>query len=623
MAEKKPDSDHSQESDAPHVVEPSGSTPPPVNEEDAPAVTVYRRTDPLETNTYEPPAAAPASIRRVSPATIPLIAGFVLLLMLIGVVGWLSMRRMDEVGQAVLDLEHTHAAKLSLLLRVRLAITKLNNEARSRDQSRGELRPPFDLQLSMARRQTNEVLSELQRASDPALQNFANDLAAYIELTDDPRQYSLKGFEKFKEIDTELTDLQDQANFRQVQIFNDSEQIQERAARSIRDWSLIALLFGLLVAAGTVWEIQRRFGELRRSVETARRERSFTSQLLEGMVSAVAAIDDHDRIRSANAAFFKIFPRATIGASVYEKFASDDAMKMLEAATSTQVDRASYRGRWVCPAEGDNQSQQTFDLYSSPLAIGDAYGQILTMVDVTEAAEAERGLRRQESLAAVGQATAQVAHEIRNPLGSIRLGVSMLRDSVSDVEGLNTIELVERGIKHLSKLVVDVAQFSRRKALEQANVDVNELVEHSLDLVADKVNEKDTPIEKKFTDENPVGHWDFDQLSQVFVNVIANAIDASPKGAPVAIATEIVHVSVGDDEQRTTKRLARVTITDQGTGMDKTTVDRIFEPFFSTKKRGTGLGLAIVKQIVEQHEGTISVDSEPGKGTTFRIDLPL
>src|SRR5207244_3361474 len=149
------------------------------------------------------------------------------------------------------------------------------------------------------------------------------------------------------------------------------------------------------------------------------------------------------------------------------------------------------RGRCVCPAGEDCEQQQTFDVYSSPLAINGARGQILTLVDVTEAAEAERGLRRQESLAAVGQATAQVAHEIRNPLGSIRLGVSMLRDSVSDAEGLNTIELVERGIKHLSKLVVDVAQFSRRKALEQANVDLRELVSHSLDLVADKINEKE------------------------------------------------------------------------------------------------------------------------------------
>ena len=131
---------------------------------------------------------------------------------------------------------------------------------------------------------------------------------------------------------------------------------------------------------------------MRRSVDEARRERVFTSQLLEGMVSAVAAIDENDRIRSANAAFFRIFPRATIGASVYEKFASEPAMKMLEAATATLVDKAAYRGRWVCPPGEDCEHEQAFDVYSSPLAINGAHGQILTLVDVTEAAEAERGL---------------------------------------------------------------------------------------------------------------------------------------------------------------------------------------------------------------------------------------
>ena len=230
---------------------------------------------------------------------------------------------------------------------------------------------------------------------------------------------------------------------------------------------------------------------MRRSVKEASRERVFTSQLLEGMVSAIAAIDDNSRIRSANAAFFRIFPGASIGASLFERFASDEASKMLEAATSSPgLDKATYRGRWVCGPSAGCEVEQTFDIYSSPLAIDGARGQILTLVDATEAAQAERGLRRQESLAAVGQATAQVAHEIRNPLGSIRLGVSMLRDSVNDDVGLNTIELVERGIKHLNKLVVDVAQFSSRKALERSSVELHDLIKRSLELVSDKIKEK-------------------------------------------------------------------------------------------------------------------------------------
>jgi two-component system sensor histidine kinase PilS (NtrC family) len=355
-------------------------------------------------------------------------------------------------------------------------------------------------------------------------------------------------------------------------------------------------------------------------VDEARRERVFTSQLLEGMVSAVAAIDENDRIRSANAAFFKIFPGASIGASVYEKFAPEAALKMLEAATATRVDQAQYRGRWVSPGAEETRIDQVFDIYSSPLAINGSLGQIVTLVDVTEAAEAEKDLRRQESLAAVGQATAQVAHEIRNPLGSIRLGVAMLRDNVNDAEGLNTIDLVERGIKHLNKLVVDVAQFSRRKALESSDVDLHELINRSLELVADKIKDKATVVQKQLTPQRIVGHWDPDQLRQVLVNVIGNAIDASRKHAPISISTEIVTVDGGE---AVTNTRARVTIADQGKGVDSATLDRIFEPFFSTKKRGTGLGLAIVKQIVEQHGGTIGVKSELEKGTQFTIDLPL
>jgi signal transduction histidine kinase len=628
MTEKEPktNAEHAEEADGAGAESAELRSEPPDDE----GRVVYRRTDTPESQTQPiAPSATGMMVRALAPAIMPLIIGFLLLLILISVLAFLSVRRMDEVSVAVLDLEQQHAAKLSLLLKLRFAVTKLNNEARARAESeaRGELKSPLDIRLSMARDEMNQLLGQLERSplvSDPTWQKFKGDLGSYVEVTEDLDRYSLEGFDKFSVVDSELNAFLDQSNQEQSEVFRQSEVIEQNAARSIRTWSLIALIVGAMVAAGTIWEVQRRFGEVRRSVEETRRERVFTSQLLEGMVSAVAAIDEHDRIRSANAAFFRIFPGASIGASIYEKFASGPALKMLEAATGSRVEKAAYRGRWVCPPNEECETEQTFDVYSSPLAINGAHGQILTLVDVTDAAAAERGLRQQESLAAVGQATAQVAHEIRNPLGSIRLGVSMLRDNVKDEEGLNTIELVERGIKHLNKLVVDVAQFSRRKALEQSNVDLHELINRSLELVADKINEKDTPIEKKFTDQKLVGHWDPDQLRQVLVNVIANAIDASPKHSPISISTEIV--SVSDEAARedlATKKRARLTITDQGKGMDKATVDRIFEPFFSTKKRGTGLGLAIVKQIVEQHGGRIGVASEPEKGTRFVIDLPL
>lgn len=590
---------------------------------------VYRRTEPTNGPGQSRSSRANSHrVRGLAPAIMPLIVGFLLLLILIAVLGVLSIRRMDEVSNTVLNLEQFHAAKLSVLLKLRLAVTKLNNEARARaeQESRGGFRSPLDLRLNLAQDEMKGLLKQFEillRTDDPTWQMFRVDLKSFIDVTEDLRDYSLHGYDRFKAVDVELETLLGQSTEEQNEIFRRSEAIEREAAQTIGRWSVIALIVGALVAAGTIWELQRRFAQMRRSMEEARRERIFTSQLLEGMVSAVAAVDEHDCIRSANAAFFRIFPRASIGASIYEKLGSPPAMKMLEAATGSGIDKAAYRGRWVCPPNDEGQQERTFDVYSSPLAIDEARGQIVTLVDATEAAEAERGLRRQESLAAVGQATAQVAHEIRNPLGSIRLGVSMLRDNVVDNEGIRTIDLVERGIMHLNKLVVDVSQFSRSKALEQSDVDLHDLIRQSLELVADKIKDKETPIEAKLAGEKLVGYWDGDQLSQVFVNVIANAIDAGPKRAPVLISTQVLNVKSENDENLGPKKYARVVIADQGEGMDRPTLDRIFEPFFSTKKRGTGLGLSIVKQIVELHGGKIDVKSEPEKGTSFIIDLPM
>src|SRR5882724_7448876 len=416
---------------------------------------VYRRVLPVDPT----PSGAGDGERRFDPTLLPLIAGFALLLLLILVLGNLSVRRLEDTSRNALQLEQSYAARTNLLLRLRVALTRLDNEARDRMKAsaRHELTPPFDLRLNTAQGKAADLLRQLDHlplSEMPGWRKFRDDLAAYIEITRDSTHYSQEGFAKFRDADEELNSIINNLSSEQEQVFFRIDAMQKEATGSIRTWNVFALVAGLLVAVATIWQVQRRFRQTKQSTEAARREREFSNQMLEGMVSAIAAIDRNDRIRSANTAFFRIFPHASIGSSIHDQ-ASSEGLKLLEAATASHVEAATYRGRWNL--NGDDASH-AFDVYSSPLEIDGQNGQILTLVDVTEAAKSEAALRRSEALAAVGEAAAQLAHEIKNPLGSIRLGVEMLRDHVVSADALRTIGLVERGIQHLNKLVVDVTQ---------------------------------------------------------------------------------------------------------------------------------------------------------------------
>lgn len=583
---------------------------------------VYRRVN------FDGGGRAPRGESRWDPALLPLVAGFALVLLLVIVLGNLSVRRLEDTSRQALNLQQSQAARATLLLQMRIALTRLDNEARDRMEAnaRRELTPPFDLRLNTARTQVENLLPSLDRAPAemPKWRKFRDDLAAYVEITRDAGRYSLEGFAKFRDVDEELNEIIGDSRIELEQVFARIEALQREATRSIRTLNVIAVLAGLGVAVATIWQVQRRFRQTRQSTEAARREREFSNQMLEGMVSAIAAIDRQDRIRSANTAFLRIFPQAGVGSSIHDQVGSPEGVKLLQAATASHVETATYRGRWNL---SDNGAERVFDVYSSPLEIEGQHGQILTLVNVTEVAKAEAALRRSEALAAVGEAAAQLAHEIKNPLGSIRLGIEMLRDHATSEDAVKTLSLVERGILHLNKLVVDVTQFSRRRQLETSEVDLHELIDSSVELVSDRVRDKETAIEKQYTQSAVFGQWDEEQLLQVFVNLLGNAIDASAPKSPVRISTELVEIDSSTKSMEAPGRMrggrVRIVISDYGAGMDAKTQARLFEPFFTTKKRGTGLGLSIVRQIIDLHQGTIEAESEPGKGTSFRIELPL
>ncbi|HYH84410.1 MAG TPA: ATP-binding protein [Pyrinomonadaceae bacterium] len=565
-------------------------------------------------------------------ALLPLLLGFALLVGLVVGLGYLSADKVQDIRFSTQSEERTLGTMLNQLLNLRLALSRLDTEARIRGRidagTEGVMMPPTEMRLRNERGAFEKLLpgfDALPLKDTEKKQEVRRLLGEYVELTKDLSEYSLKGFPAQRDLDGKLQTLMSEVGDQREALDEQRDKALKKTQSDIRFLMWLGALTGLAVAAATFFEVWRRFRLMRRSLAALRRERQFNSQMLEGMPSAVAAFDRQDRLRSANVAFFEVFPDAAIGASVHEGFTTEEGQKLLSAATSTRVTSTAYRGRFRM-AGGDGKDERAFDVYSSPLEIEGEQGQLLTLVDVTEAAENEQGLRRQEALAAVGQAAAQVAHEIKNPLGSIRLGVAMLRDMTKDRESITTIDLVERGIEHLSKLTLDVTHFSRRKQLTLDDVDLTELLGESLDLISDKLREKRTHVERSYANEPIRGNWDEDQLRQVFVNLLANAVDASPTESAVTITTERINTlsrERGNGEVGKQVAAARIQFADRGPGMDERTRARIFEPFFTTKKKGTGLGLAIAKQIVEQHGGTIRADSRPGDGTRFTIELPL
>jgi two-component system NtrC family sensor kinase len=226
--------------------------------------------------------------------------------------------------------------------------------------------------------------------------------------------------------------------------------------------------------------------------------------------------------------------------------------------------------------------------------------------------ELEANLAQQGKMASLGILSSGVAHEINNPLGVI-LGYAGYLENKLDPEDPNYhfIHEIKRESKRCKKIVQDLLSYARTPQPEFAETDLNQLLDQILSFAANHTDMHGVQIVRKFVEDLPPLSIDGDQIRQVAINLILNAGAAMSKGGLLTVSTSY------DDED------AVMTFTDSGSGIDEADLERIFEPFYTTKDRGTGLGLAITKQIIEQHLGTILMTSRINQGTTVTIRLPL
>jgi signal transduction histidine kinase len=241
----------------------------------------------------------------------------------------------------------------------------------------------------------------------------------------------------------------------------------------------------------------------------------------------------------------------------------------------------------------------------------ESYSQLQTQSELI--IRIEEQLRRAERLSALGELSAILAHEIRNPLASIRGTAEILmEDQTSAASRGEFLGILVKESDRLNRVVEDFLKMARPEPIAKKSCDINEELRNMITLLSTQARQSKVSLELKPAPLPPF-EGDGEKLRQAFLNIILNAIQASPAGGVVTVATS---------EDREKGRI-EILFSDQGPGISAQASSAIFEPFFTTKGTGTGLGLPITKKIVEGHAGSIEVESEPGHGATFRVRLPV
>ena len=239
----------------------------------------------------------------------------------------------------------------------------------------------------------------------------------------------------------------------------------------------------------------------------------------------------------------------------------------------------------------------------------------------------EERLRRADRLAALGTMAAGIAHDIRNPLTSILIFsqlMSLHHDDPDVREKFNRV--VPRELERVQAVIEDMMELARPATMHREPVNLNELLTQVLELYEGQVNGQGIKIDRELEPDLPFCMADRKRLHRCYGNIVSNAIQAMPTGGDLSVRTQQVSTMVFPNAGLSDPRpepAIQVTISDTGQGIPADRLSRIFDPFFTTKEKGMGLGMAITHRIIEDHKGTIDVQSEEGLGTTFTVHLPL
>jgi PAS domain S-box-containing protein len=347
--------------------------------------------------------------------------------------------------------------------------------------------------------------------------------------------------------------------------------------------------------------------------------KDYSEEILQSMVNGVLTVDTKSRIVTFNQMAEKVTGRGA--ADVLGKICEEIWGK--RGAIPKVIENTLKRGRGLVNFEAGIASPKRGLVpvsFSSTILRNHQkkkIGALLTIQDLSEVKMLEEKVRRADKLAALATMAAGMAHEIKNPLSSMKILSQLLPQKFEDPEYRNKIrEIIPREIDRIDRIVESLLGFARSTALNFEKMDIKEILEDNLKYYEDKAKAADVKIIRNY-EPLPEIEVDKGQLSQVFSNLILNAIQAMSGGGELEVA--IIPGKKIDDILQNVK----IRFSDTGHGISEDMAKKLFDPFFTTKYGGTGLGLTISHSIVDGHKGYIDVESKVGKGTVFTVTLPV
>lgn len=338
--------------------------------------------------------------------------------------------------------------------------------------------------------------------------------------------------------------------------------------------------------------------------------RTYTRNVLESMANGLITVDRSLRVATYNPTALEILrkPKEEVdGRPISELLPLEEEIKRVFADSELILEKE---------VKISNEGKGKFLALSvSPLKEPESHisrGAVVILRDLTMIRELEQKVIVSEKFAALGRLSAGVAHEIRNPLNSIRGFIQYFQKKLAlDEEDYRYTDLMLTEVDRLNRVISKLLAYSKPREPRLSIRSADEVLDHCIRVVEREAAEAGVEIVRETGgDDIPLVLMDTDQMTQVFLNILINAIEATPRGGKVNVGCET------DQKGR-----VMIHVADTGDGIPRENLDKLFDPFFSTKKKGTGLGLAIVKSIIEGHEGEIEVESEPGKGTRFTVTL--